>query len=148
MQQNLKSFPPPPPAILKGEPDLRVRGLKSGYLRYQAFDAETGVTTSAVWQEKRRREARRGKARRSGVKRGEARRGKAWQGEARFGEAGRGEERRGEERHGKETRSRDNSRRRPLVSSLSPRISWRAADPSSGREIRAGGYGVAKSAAA
>ena len=45
MQQNLKPFPPLPPAIAKGEPDLRARGLKSGYLRYQAFDAETGVTT-------------------------------------------------------------------------------------------------------
>ncbi|KYM81821.1 hypothetical protein ALC53_07815 [Atta colombica] len=90
MQQNLKSFSPPPPAIPKGESDLRARGLKSGYLRYQAFDAETGVTTSAARHEKRRGEARRGKARRGGAKRDEARRG--------------------EERRGKETRSRDNSR--------------------------------------
>ena len=84
MQQNLKSFPPPPPAIPKGESDLRARGLKSGYLRYQAFDAETGVTTSAA------RHERRGEA-----KRGEAKRDETGRSEARQGEARRGEERRG-----------------------------------------------------
>ena len=108
MQQNLKSFPPPPPAIPKEESDLRARGLKSGYLRYQAFDAETGVTTSAARHEKRRGETRRSKARRGGAKRcearrGETRRGKAWRGEAKHGVARR-------ERRGRETRSRDNWR--------------------------------------
>lgn len=61
--KTLKSFPPPPPAIPEGEPDLRARGLKS----VRAFDAEL--------HRARRGEARQGEAGRGEERRGEARRG-------------------------------------------------------------------------